>query len=150
MRVKLTEQQLAALGGDLVGANQNGLPTRQTVLGAGAQVRRSTPPAPLERDIQRAVVALLEARGAVLVRVNGGMMPYGNNRRVRFSFATVGTCSDLIACYLGRPLALEVKRPGEKPTDGQRLFLDAWERAGGTAAVVYSAAEAEALLNGIG
>jgi hypothetical protein len=140
MRVRVTERDLARLAGRPAAEG------RRAGRGRKATARAATP---REREIQKAVVRLLEARGAVLVRVNGGMLRYGKNKRVRFSYATRGTPSDLIGSYRGRPMALEVKRPGEQPTAGQRAFLDAWEAAGGVAAVVYSAADAEAVLAGI-
>jgi hypothetical protein len=50
--------------------------------------------------------------------------------------------SDLIGCFRGRFVALEVKRPGEYPTHEQRLFLALIDRLGGVAAVVRSVADA--------
>lgn len=55
---------------------------------------------------------------------------------------------DLIGCHHGRMLALEVKRPGNKPTPLQQAVLKKWEAAGAIAAVVTSIEEVKALLNG--
>lgn len=46
----------------------------------------------------------------------------------------------------GRFLALEVKRPGEKPTKEQELFLELVRKSGGVAAVVTSVEEALAVV----
>lgn len=45
---------------------------------------------------------------------------------------------DILACYRGRFLALEVKRPGEQPTEIQRATLQKWADAGAVAGVVRS------------
>ena len=55
---------------------------------------------------------------------------------------------DLLGCYQGRTLALEVKRPGEKPTALQQAVLKKWEAAGAIAAVVRSAEDVRELLDG--
>lgn len=57
---------------------------------------------------------------------------------------------DILACYHGRFLALEVKRPGEQPTEIQKATLKKWADAGAVAGVVRSVEDAkEALrLNG--
>jgi len=45
---------------------------------------------------------------------------------------------DILACYAGRTLALEVKRPGEQPTEIQKSTLKKWADAGAVAGVVRS------------
>lgn len=55
---------------------------------------------------------------------------------------------DLLGCYKGRTLALEVKRPGGKPTKLQQAVLKKWEAAGAIAAVVTSVEEVKELLGG--
>jgi len=55
---------------------------------------------------------------------------------------------DLLGCYQGRTLALEVKRPGRKPTKLQQAVLKKWEAAGAIAAVVTSAEDVRELLDG--
>lgn len=49
---------------------------------------------------------------------------------------------DLLICYKGIFVGLEVKRPGQKPTKLQREHLAAIEAAGGYSEVVCSAKEA--------
>lgn len=53
---------------------------------------------------------------------------------------------DVVGAHRGRFLALEVKRPGGKPTPLQVRELQRWERAGAIAAVVTSVDEVRALL----
>ena len=55
---------------------------------------------------------------------------------------------DILGCYQGRTLALEVKRPGRKPTKLQQAVLKKWEAAGAIAAVVTSVEEVKELLGG--
>lgn len=57
---------------------------------------------------------------------------------------------DLLGCFQGRTLALEVKRPGGKPTKLQMAMLKKWEAAGAIAAVVHSVEEVKELLGGSG
>lgn len=53
---------------------------------------------------------------------------------------------DLLGCYQGRTLALEVKRPGGKPTKLQAALLKKWGAAGAITGVVTSVEEVEELL----
>ena len=55
---------------------------------------------------------------------------------------------DILGCYQGRTLALEVKRPGGKPTKLQQAVLKKWEAAGAVVAVVTSVEEVKELLGG--
>lgn len=45
---------------------------------------------------------------------------------------------DIIGCYRGRFVALEVKRPGEQPRAIQVVALKALKRAGAITAIVHS------------
>jgi hypothetical protein len=58
--------------------------------------------------------------------------------------------SDIIGCRLktGRFLAIEVKRPGGKPTPEQQQFIDTINHAGGLAFVARSIEEVEQHWNG--
>lgn len=110
----------------------------------------SRDPRPLERDIQRDVLAWLRAVGVVVIRVNSGAAPgQGGRRYVRFT-DTPGV-SDLIGLLPdGLFLAIELKRPGERPTEHQRKFLDAVSGSGGLAFVAHSVADVEAALRAEG
>ncbi len=94
-------------------------------------------PVPLERDVQAAVVELLQLRGAECVRVNGGAVKTETGF-VRFNRVGKGkTCADLLVCYRGVFCAVECKRPGEKPTEKQAAFLAAINAAGGVGVTVW-------------
>lgn len=54
---------------------------------------------------------------------------------------------DLIVCYRGRFMALEVKRPGGKPTPLQAETLGKINTAGGITAVVRSELEVAVMLD---
>lgn len=56
-----------------------------------------------------------------------------------------GGCPDLLACFRGRNVLLEVKQPGEKPNKLQVEFIAQW---GGEMHVVHSPSEAVAALVG--
>lgn len=53
---------------------------------------------------------------------------------------------DIIGCYRGRFVALEVKRPGEKPSVIQGVTLRALKRAGAITAIVHSLDETKEVL----
>lgn len=106
-----------------------------------------TLPRPRERDVQAAVLEYLALRRALAVRTNSGAVKVGT-RLVRFNSA-VG-CSDILACYRGRFVALEVKRDGKsKATDNQAAFLDAVRLAGGVGEVVAGIDDVRAILDRI-
>ena len=50
-----------------------------------------------------------------------------------------GGCPDILCCFRGRNVLLEVKRPGKKPNALQLEFIAMW---GGELHVVHSAQEA--------
>lgn len=101
-----------------------------------------------ESQIVQAVLRACKAHSAVAFvwRNNTGAALMNGKRWVSFGHAGM---SDVLGCLrtTGQLLALEVKRPGAKPTPDQRAFLDAVERAGGVSAVVHSAGEALAVLD---
>lgn len=47
-------------------------------------------------------------------------------------------CSDIIGCRAGKFMAVEVKLPGNKPTQLQERFLRKVREAGGIAIIAYS------------
>jgi len=54
--------------------------------------------------------------------------------------------SDIIACYKGKFIAIELKIPGNRPTRLQEHFHKKIRSAGGIAEVCYSLGEVEACL----
>ena len=54
---------------------------------------------------------------------------------------------DIIVCHKGRFIALEAKVGRNKPTKLQAATIDQIRRAGGTAAVVYSVEDVQAIMS---
>ncbi len=118
---------------------------------------------PLEATVQNEIRAAFDALPWVQCwRNNTGKLRDGNGRLVTYGLATGS--SDLIGIVLrhacccrfpgtclgvpvGRFYALEVKRPGEKPTDDQLRFLDVVRAMGGAAAWCDNAADAVAFIH---
>jgi hypothetical protein len=96
----------------------------------------------LEQDIQKQILDYLRWRGipcykhqnAGIRKPDGGYIPT----------LTRGV-SDIIGCIpkTGRFLAIEVKRPGNKPTAEQQQFIDTINEAGGLASVARSVEEVQ-------
>lgn len=80
-----------------------------------------------EAKLKKRIKDFLESEGALVVAIHGGGDP----------FQEVGI-SDLLACFKGRFIAVEVKQPGEKPSPMQSRFLRRVSDAGGIAIVAYS------------
>lgn len=87
-----------------------------------------------ETQITKSIVRVVKRRKAWVVKFHGGK-------------ATRAGVPDLLLCYLGFFVALEVKRPGEKATPIQEHEMSLIRAAGGVACVVTSVAEAEAVLD---
>lgn len=109
----------------------------------------STTTRPLERTIQHDIrLALGLEPGLVLWRNSTGHAvefdKRGNKRE--FDYGLCVGSSDLIGCLAGRFIALEVKRPGERPTQQQVAFLNVVRFNGGFGAVVHSVDEARAAI----
>lgn len=124
---------------------------------------RLAAPKPTEQDRLGQIVDYLrheQARGRVawFARINGGGMFDRTGRFVRFYWLhlagkpPVGKGKADIEGQLpdGRYFALEVKRPGEKPTPEQVEFLATVRRNNGLAAVIVDYDEARIALFGVG
>lgn len=83
----------------------------------------------MERTIVEKIKTAYAARGIFLVKIHGSQMQ-------------VGGIPDLLGCWRGRFVGLEVKQPGEHATPLQSYVLKEIEKAGGLAAVVHSLTEA--------
>ena len=80
-----------------------------------------------ELTIRRAIISALQARGSWVVTSTG--------------VSAAGT-PDLLACYQGRFIALEVKDHEGKASHLQEYVLQSIERAGGVGRIVRSVEEA--------
>lgn len=76
--------------------------------------------------------------GCRAYRINTGAFQNEYKGKKRFIRFGVPGMSDIIGIYKGRFLAIEVKRPGNKPTDIQNSFLEDVLRLGGIATWVES------------
>lgn len=120
----------------------------------GAKLKRTPPKtfrltaqAPLERDVLRAVLQLLRAHPLVAwcSRINSGAAVDERGQFMRFH--QIAGCSDIIGqMKTGHFLAIECKRPGERPTEPQMLFLRMVQQHGGCAGWCDSVAGCEAVL----
>ena len=79
----------------------------------------------LEKRIQKDIATWLRNKGFHVDVITKGM--YGTNG-----------IADIIACKDGRYIAIEVKRPGNKPTALQERWLMDVQDAGGIAFIAYS------------
>lgn len=95
-----------------------------------------------EAEIQRAIRLRLAATGKVLLFRNNVGVGEFQGQRVRFGL--LRGSSDLIGLIKpsGRFFALEVKRPGKKPTKEQEMFMKLVRSFGGHAACVDSVEKA--------
>jgi hypothetical protein len=89
-----------------------------------------------ERRLVRRIQLLIDERGGRCFKIHGGDNP----------FQEVGI-PDILACYRGRFLGLEVKLPGEEPSPMQWKVLDEIRAAGGIARVVRTVVEVTDLLD---
>lgn len=94
-----------------------------------------------ESTIHKQIMLAAPRHRCRLFRNNVGMLPDRYGQMVRYGLA-VGS-SDLIGWYSTSTstavfLAVEVKRPGEKPTTEQSRFLEAVRAAGGIAILATS------------
>jgi Holliday junction resolvase len=88
----------------------------------------------LEAALTKKILKYLRGKGGFWMKTHGGPMQ-------------VQGIPDIIGCYLGRFLALEVKRPGKDATPLQAHTIERIIRSGGISGVIHSVEEAEAFLN---
>jgi hypothetical protein len=116
-------------------------------VGATAKRDRAAPAGILERDVLRAGLQLLRVHPFVAwaSRINSGAVENANGQFVRFS--QIAGCSDIVGqMKTGHFLALEAKRPGQKPTEPQMLFLRMVEAHGGCSGWFDSVDSLESIL----
>jgi hypothetical protein len=99
-----------------------------------------------ESNLHREIMIAASEHGHRLFRNNVGKLQDRKGMWVAFGIGGKGG-SDLIGIQRGgRFAAIEVKVPGEKPTEDQVSFIEAVKRAGGVAGVARSVDEALAIL----
>ena len=98
-------------------------------------LRRAIP----ESDVQAGIRDYLVMRGAVVIRLNSGVMqtPDGARQFAANTWHAPGHAretrggADLLVVFRGTAFAIEVKRVGGRQSAEQRAFQAAWEQAGG-------------------
>ena len=107
------------------------------------------PPARKESEIQRGILEYLRFRGVLAWKAGTGAMRAEYRGKPRFiQFGTKGV-SDIIGMLPGgRFLAIEVKRPGKRPTWEQSEFLRAVREGGGQGWLAVSTHDVDLLLTG--
>ena len=80
-----------------------------------------------ESRILNHILAYLKQKGGRWIKIHGGDSP----------FQEVGI-ADILGCYHGRAVAIEVKTPTGKLSKKQVIFLDDWASAGGYTCVATS------------
>ena len=98
-----------------------------------------------EQDIQNLIRLALSERGILNFRNNVGCLKDATGRMVRYGLYPGS--SDIIGIMPdGRFLAIEVKKPGKKPTPEQLNFIEAIRRHGGGAGVAHGVEDLAGLL----
>ncbi len=97
-----------------------------------------------EQDIQSEILAAVTAvPGFLAWRANSALAVTAARQVIR---ANVPGCADIIGCYRGRFVAIEVKTETGRQSQQQRRFQAAVERAGGLYVVARSPSDALAAL----
>ena len=98
-----------------------------------------------EQVIKGEVLRWLKRHGCLAMRINSGAMSVRSERKNRWiQFSSEPGTSDILGVLPGgRFFAIEVKRPGQKPTPKQEAFLQRVTRRGGLALVASSGEDLE-------
>lgn len=95
----------------------------------------------IENEIQHQIFEWLVQQGYLVMRINSGRkhsIPFARWQIYGLAVQSSGI-SDLLAIGAGLPLyVIEVKQPGETPTEQQQLFLAGAARRGAVCFVVDS------------
>jgi penicillin-binding protein-related factor A (putative recombinase) len=83
-----------------------------------------------EKDIQKIILDDLSYRGAVEIKFNNVGIRKADGKYIPPRQLGV---PDILACYKGRFIAIEVKSTGKKPTEHQQAFLNRITEAKGYA-----------------
>lgn len=100
-----------------------------------------------ESNIQKQIMLAISEAGGRVWRNNVGVLK--DKRGIPIRFGLCPGSSDLIGvCPDGKMLAIEVKKPGQKPREDQQKFIDLINSMGGKAGVATSAKEAVDIMRG--
>lgn len=98
-----------------------------------------------ETDIQNRIRLAASKIGVRLFRNNVGVLQDKKGQHVRYGLC-VGSADLIGYTNTGTFVAIEVKRPGKKPTPEQENFIAQVKKAGGIAGVAHSETEAIELI----
>lgn len=100
-----------------------------------------------EAGIQAQILLAIGRMPGLLVwRQNVGKFKLETGRMISFG---VPGCPDIIGCFRGRFIGIEVKTPAGRQSDQQKHFQAAVERAGGIYILARSVADAVSALGAI-
>lgn len=102
-----------------------------------------------EHDTQNAIIDLIRLRGGVATRVNSGTAIFRRDGSVNVIRGAEKGTADILACYKGRYLAIEVKHGKNRPTVDQLNFGWKVRDAGGLFLVAWDIDAVNVLLNDI-
>lgn len=102
-----------------------------------------------EHETQSAIIDLIRLRGGVATRVNSGSAVFKRDGKTQVIRGAEKGTADIIACYKGRYLAIEVKHGKNTITMEQLIFLESVRSAGGITCVAYSVDKVNRLLDAI-
>lgn len=106
---------------------------------------------PTEAQTLNVVIEYLRARRVPHARVNntgtiiqrGGKTFFGRRKHEQKGVA------DVLACWKGWPLALEIKAPGKKQRPEQVDWQIEWQKGGGLYAVIWDVEQVERILEAL-
>lgn len=91
-----------------------------------------------EHAIQRQILHYLSYRGIPHMRLNTAAVSADYKGKRRFFRSAPAGCPDIVACSAGTFLAIEVKKPGGRQSEAQKLWQENWCRAGVNYILAYS------------
>lgn len=95
-----------------------------------------------EHEIQTAILQRLALMNkAFFWRENSGLVKVGEPGAERFFRAGIQGIADIMGLYRGVPIAIEVKRPGKKPSIDQIAFKQRFEQCGGVYLICIDASQ---------
>lgn len=107
---------------------------------------------PSESDIQRTILDYLALLRIPAWRNNSGAVALGEGKSRRYVRYGQKGSSDILGVLppSGRLLAIEVKRPGNKPTEHQTAWLERMRAAGAVCIVATSIEDVQRVLREVG
>lgn len=98
-------------------------------------------PQPTEHEIQNTILERLNfVKNGFFWRENSGLMTAEYKGVKRMWRAGIAGIADVMGLWQGTPIAIEVKRPGKKPSPDQLAFKRRFEECGGIYIVCTDAA----------